>query len=249
MTPMKHLFTALCMFVATASWGQNATEIVRKSEENVRGAQSTASLEIRTVRPSWERTMTAKSWSKGLDQNLILITAPARDKGTVFLKRDKEIWNYVPTIERSVKLPPSMMMQSWMGTDFSNDDLVNESSTLVDYEHEITGDVEVEGLDCWIIEFTPKPDAPVVWGKIINYISKEDFLQMKGEFYDEDGYLINTMQGFDIKDLNGRMLPTRIRMTPSEEEGHYTEMIYRDLNFNPKLTDSFFSIQNMKRLR
>lgn len=246
---MKHLITALFISLSFAAVAQDATEIVRRSEENVRGTQSTSVIEIRTVRPSWERSMVAKTWSKGLDNNLILIAEPARDKGTVFLKRDKEIWNYVPTIERSVKLPPSMMMQSWMGTDFSNDDLVNESSTLVDYEHRITGETTIEGLECWIIEFTPKPDAPVVWGKIVNYISKEDYLQLKGEFYDEDGYLINTMQGLDIKELNGRKLPSRIRMTPAEEEGHYTEMIYRDLNFNAKLSDSFFSIQNMKRLR
>lgn len=246
---MKHLFTAALLAFSFYVTAQDATDIVRQSEENVRGTQSTSTLEIRTVRPSWERTMVAKTWSKGLDQNLILVTEPARDKGTVFLKRDKEIWNYVPTIERSVKLPPSMMMQSWMGTDFSNDDLVNESSTLVDYDHEITGETTIEGLDCWIITFTPKPEAPVVWGKIINYISKVDYLQLKGEFYDEDGYLINTMQGFDVKDLNGRKLPTRIRMTPAEEDGHYTEMIYRDLDFNAKLSDTFFSIQNMKRLR
>ena len=246
---MKDLFTTLALAFTVVVSAQNATEIVRKSELNIKGAQSTASLEIRTVRPSWERNMSVKTWSKGLDQNIILITSPARDKGTVFLKRDKEIWNYVPTIERSVKLPPSMMMQSWMGTDFSNDDLVNESSTLNDYTHKIINEIEVEGLVCWVVEFTPLREAPVVWGKIINYISKEGFLQMKGEFYDEDGYLINTMQGFDIEELNGRTLPTRIRMTPAEEPGHFTEMVYKELNFDASLTDSFFSIQNMKRLR
>lgn len=246
---MKYLITAFALAFSVIVTAQVAKDIVRKSELNVKGAQSTSSLEIRTVRPTWERNMSAKTWSKGMDQNIILITSPARDKGTVFLKRDKEIWNYVPTIERSVKLPPSMMMQSWMGTDFSNDDLVNESSNLNDYSHKIIDEVEVEGLLCWVVEFTPLPEAPVVWGKIINYISKGSFLQMKGEFYDEDGYLINTMQGFDIKELNGRTLPTRIRMTPAEEPGHYTEMVYKELNFDATLTDSFFSIQNMKRLR
>ena len=246
---MKYLITTLALAFTIIVSAQNATEIVRKSELNVKGPQSTASLEIRTVRPTWERNMSVKTWSKGLDQNIILITSPARDKGTVFLKREKEIWNYVPTIERSVKLPPSMMMQSWMGTDFSNDDLVNESSTLNDYTHKIINEIEVEGLACWVVEFTPLPEAPVVWGKIINYISKEGFLQMKGEFYDEDGYLINTMQGFDIEELNGRTLPTRIRMTPAEEPGHFTEMVYKELYFDASLTYSFFSIQTMKRLR
>ncbi len=199
---------------------QSAKEIVLKSEEQLRGSRSSATLEIKTVRPTWERTMEAKTWSLGLDKNIILITAPARDRGTVFLKRDKEIWNYVPTIERSVKLPPSMMMQSWMGTDFSNDDLVNESSSVVDYTHEIVGETTVQGRPCWQIEMMPKPNAPVVWGKVVTYVSKADYLQMKGEFYDEDGYLINTMEAFDIQDLGGRTLPTRIRMKPEEETGH-----------------------------
>lgn len=246
---MKHFLTAMALVAAVSATAQSAKDIVLKSEQNLRGTKSTSTLEIRTVRPTWERTMQAKTWSLGLDKNVILITAPARDKGTVFLKRDKEIWNYVPTIERSVKLPPSMMMQSWMGTDFSNDDLVNESSSVTDYSHKILGEVEIQGMPCWKIEMTPKPDAPVVWGKVFTYISKEDYLQMKGEFYDEDGYLINIMEAFDIKELGGRKLPSRIRMTPAEEEGQYTEMVYKDLDFNASLTDQFFSIQNMKRIR
>ena len=227
----------------------SATEIVQKAEDKLRGNSNIAELTITIHRPSWERTMEAKSWALGTDYSLILIQAPARDKGAVFLKREKEIYNWVPSVERTIKLPPSMMMQSWMGSDFNNDDLVQESSIVKDYTHKILGSEKVAGYDCYKIEFTPKPDAPVVWGKIIGYISKGEFLQLKSEFYDEDNFLINVMEGSEVKELDGRKLPTVLRMTPVEKEGHYTEMRYKSLKFNVDLDKSYFTTQNMKRIR
>ncbi len=226
-----------------------ATEIVQKAEDKLRGNSNIAELTITIHRPSWERTLEAKSWALGTDYSLILIQSPARDKGTVFLKREKEIYNWVPSIERTIKLPPSMMMQSWMGSDFNNDDLVQESSIVKDYTHKIIGSEQVAGYDCYKIEFIPKPEAPVVWGKIIGYISKTEFLQLKSEFYDEDNFLINVMEGSDVKELDGRKLPTVLRMTPVEKEGHYTEMRYKSLKFDVDLEPSYFTTQNMKRVR
>lgn len=205
-------------------------------------------MEINIVRPTWQRTMQAKTWSKGTNMSMILILAPARDKGTVFLKREKEIWNYVPTVERNIKLPPSMMMQSWMGTDFNNDDLVRESSMVNDYTHTLLGQETVRGMLCYKIEFIPKPEAAVVWGKIICYITKDDFLQVQVAFYDEDDVLINILEGFDIKTMDGRKLPSRIRMTPQDKEGYYTEMIYHSITFDVAIEDAFFTTQNMKRI-
>lgn len=227
----------------------SATEIVKRSEDKLRGNSNKSEIEIRIVRPTWNRTMEAKSWAKGTEKSMILILSPARDKGTVFLKRDKEIWNYIPTVERNIKLPPSMMMQSWMGTDFNNDDLVRESSMVNDYTHKLLGEKNVNGRSCYKIEFIPKPDAPVVWGKIICYISKEEYLQMRVEFYDEDNVLINVMEGYDVKDIGGRILPSRMRMIPQDKEGHYTEMIYQNIEFDIAISDSFFTTQNMKRIR
>jgi outer membrane lipoprotein-sorting protein len=246
----KLILIALCLVGSSAAFAQlSALEIVQKSEDNLRGQSSITEMEINIVRPSWNRTMVAKSWAKGSEKSMILIKEPARDKGTVFLKRDKEIWNYIPTVERNIKLPPSMMMQSWMGTDFNNDDLVRESSAVTDYTHKLLGEENINGTACYKIEFTPKPTAAVVWGKIIGYISKDHFLQLRSEFYDEDGELINVMEGFDVKKMDGRFLPSRMRMTPMDKEGHYTEMIYKDISFDVKIEDSFFTTQNMKRIR
>src|SRR5581483_8682765 len=114
----------LMVAISFATQAQDAKEIVTKAENNIRGHTSQLEMTIQIIRPTWTRSMSLKSWSKGEDYSISVVTAPAKDAGTVFLKRVKEIWNWVPSIERAVKLPPSMMAQSWMGTDFTNDDLV-----------------------------------------------------------------------------------------------------------------------------
>ena len=143
--------TILLIFLSITflGYGQDAKEIIRKADEKRRGDKASTSLTISIIRPTWTREMDVKSWSFGTEYSLILITSPARDKGTVFLKRDKEIWNWIPSIERNVKLPPSMMMQSWMGSDFTNDDLIKESSIVNDYTHKVLGDSMILGRDCW----------------------------------------------------------------------------------------------------
>lgn len=142
-----------------------------------------------------------------------------------------------------------MMMQSWMGSDFTNDDLVRESSILQDYNHSILGEEMMGDRKCWKIELQPKADAAVVWGKIIMWIDKADYLQLKTTFYDEDGYLVNTMQGKAIKLLGGKLLPSILEVIPAEEEGHKTILEYISLDFEVNLKDDFFSVQNMKRVR
>jgi outer membrane lipoprotein-sorting protein len=193
--------------------------------------------------------MKMKSWSKGDDLSLIVITAPARDKGMGFLKRGNEMWNWQPSIDRTIKLPPSMMLQSWMGSDFTNDDLVKQSSLVVDYTHKMLGKETVEKRECYKIQLTPLENAPVVWGKVIMWIDTEEYMQMKVEFYDEDDYLVNTMLGKNIKILGGKLLPSIMEVIPEAEEGNKTVIEYLSLDFNQKTKDDFFSIQNLKRVR
>lgn len=212
----------------------------------MRGTSSVVEMTIRTIRPSWSRSMDLKAWMKGKDYSMILIQSPVKDKGIVFLKRKKEVWNWMPVLERNIKLPPSMMSQSWMGTDFTNDDLVKESSILVDYTHRITGDTVVDGRTCFIIEMMPKPEAAVVWSKLIVCIDKKDFLELHSRFYDEEGNLMNIMNAFDVKTMDGRLIPTRFEMIPVEKKNQRTEMIYRSIRFNVPLEDGFFTTENMR---
>lgn len=232
----------------TISFSQDAKSIVKKADERMRGETSQAEMVIKTSRPTWTREMQMRTWMKGNNYAMILIQSPAKDKGTVFLKRKKEVWNWLPTLERSIKLPPSMMSQSWMGTDFTNDDLVKESSVVEDYDHSIVGDTVVTGRECYIIKMIPKPESAVVWGKLIVCIDKKDFLELHSRFYDEDGALVNIMNGFDIQEMDGRLIPTRLEMIPAEKRNQKTQIIYKRISFNKSIDDSFFSMDKMKTL-
>ena len=244
------ILMALGMLFSHTLQCQDAREIIKKADEKMQGetsSQSTMTMTI--VRPAWQREITFKSWTKGRDYSLALVTAPAREKGQTFLKRENEMWNWNPTINRLIKLPPSMMSQGWMGSDFSNDDLLKESSIVVDYTHTITGEEIMNGLDCYIIELKPLEDAAVVWGRIVKWISKEEFLQMKSEYYDEEGYLIKTELSYDIQTMDGRVIPTRFELIPEEEEGNKTIVVLEEIRFNQPISDGFFSQQNMKTVR
>jgi outer membrane lipoprotein-sorting protein len=225
-------------------------EVIRKADEKFNGEKTSTSLMSMTiVRPTWERSIEFKNWTSGRDYALTLITSPARDKGQSFLKRQNEMWNWNPTISRLIKLPPSMMSQGWMGSDYTNDDILKESSVVNDYEHEIVSEEEYEGRLCWKIMMVAKEDAAVIWGHQIRWIDKKDFLFMKSELYDEDGYLVRTELGSNIKSMDGRLIPSRIELIPAEEENQKTIIEIKDIKFNEPIKDSFFSQQNMKRVR
>lgn len=226
-----------------------AKEIVRIADEKNRGTTMQGEMTMTIERPKWERTISMKSWSKGDKYFMIYITAPAKEKGQVFLKVDKEMWNYVPTISRMIKIPPSMMMQSWMGSDFTNDDLVKQSSIVVDYNHTLLGEETVRGMECYKIELIPHEDAAVVWGKIISWVTKEGYDLWRSEYYDEDGYLQNTQHAYDIKNFGDRDIPSRIEIIPADKENQKTILYIDDSQFNVPISDSFFSKQNMKNVR
>ena len=248
---VKTIITSILILVTGISTSaQDAREIIKMADEKMQGektSQSTMTMTI--VRPTWERVVTFKNWTKGRDYTLALITAPARDKGQTFLKRENEMWNWNPTINRLIKLPPSMMSQGWMGSDFSNDDLLKESSIVVDYTHSIIGEDEIDGWDCYKIELIPLEDAAVVWGRVLKWISKEEHLQMKSEYYDEDDYLIKTELAYDIKTMGGRVIPSKFELIPEEEDGHKTVVVMDEIIFNNPIPESFFSQQNMKKVR
>ena len=245
--------TLLVLFaMALPMLGQDLSpkEIVRKADEKFNGEKTSTSLMAMTiVRPTWERTIEFKNWTGGKEHALTLITAPAKDKGQSFLKRQNEMWSWNPTISRLIKLPPSMMSQGWMGSDYTNDDILKESSVVNDYDHTIIGEEELHGRVCYLIKLVAKEEAAVIWGHQIRWIDKKDFLFLKSELFDEDGYLVRTETGSEIKSMDGRLIPTRIELIPAEEEDQMTIIEIREILFNAPLKDSFFSQQNMKRVR
>jgi len=248
MLKLKLLMT-LSIILSSSLWAQTAFEIVSQSDQQMRGKSGYSEITMKIIRPDWTRSMDMKSWNKGLDLALVLITAPAKDKGSASLKRKQEMWNWIPSIERVIKIAPSMLGQSWMGSDFTNDDLINQSSIVVNYSHAMMKDDVFEKDPTWVIDATAKPDAPVVWSKIRIWISKETYLQRKVEFYDEFNELVNTMTTHDIKVLGGRKQPGTMQMIPADKPGHITQMITHEAQFDFEIGDEFFSQSQMKQLR
>ena len=241
------LISMLCFGLSSVA--QTAKGIMQRVDEKVRGTSNRSEMKMTIVRPDWKREVTMKGWSLGTEYSLILITGPARDRGQAFLKRDNEMWNWQPSIDRVVKLPPSMMLQSWMGSDFTNDDLVKESSIVNDYTHSLGKDSVIDGSSVYKVVLTPKPDAPVVWGKIVCYVEKKEFNQLLVKYFDEDDYLVSTMVLSDIRDMGGRILPTKLEMIPADNPKQKTVIEYLNQEFNIGLKEDFFSMQNMKRVR
>ncbi|HHY0364100.1 TPA: outer membrane lipoprotein-sorting protein [Vibrio parahaemolyticus] len=236
------LFTSL-------SYAESAFDIVQKSDQAMRGKSSYSEATMEIVRPDWTRSMTMKSWTKGTELSLVLVTAPAKDKGSASLKRHREMWNWVPSIERVIKIAPSMLSQSWMGSDFTNDDLINQSSIVVDYQHALLGNDSFEGDKVWVIEATAKPDAPVVWNKVTLWISQSTYLQRQVEFYDEFDERVNVLTTYDVKELGGRKIATRMEMKPVDKPGNKTIFTTHQAQFDFDINDDFFSQQQMKSLR
>ena len=249
---MKTTIKYSCLFLFSfysLILAQDAKEIMRKADQLMKSESSYSELKMTIIKKDWSRTIGMKAWALEPDYSIIYITEPARDKGTVTLKRKKEVWNWLPSAQRVIKIPPSMMLQSWMGSDFTNDDLVKESSKVDDYTHKILRKENYEDYDCYVIESIPNPDAGVVWGKIISWISEKEFFQLKAEFYDEDDYLVKTFIGTEIKKMDDRTIPTHWEMIPEDKPGEKTVMIYVKIDFNIDVKESFFSEQNMKRIR
>ncbi|MDR1783632.1 MAG: outer membrane lipoprotein-sorting protein [Dysgonamonadaceae bacterium] len=243
------LICAFCLSHSVNAQQLTATEIVKKVDANAIGDYSYSEITMTIVRPTWQREIGIKSWSRGNDYSLALITSPAKEKGQAFLKRKKDLWNWAPAIDRMIKMSSSVMGQSWMGSDFTNDDLMRESSSVNDYTHHLDGQEKVREFDCWKITLNPKEEAAVVWGKVIMWVDKKDFVEIKTEFYDEDGELINTFNSFDIKQFGKRRLASRMEVVPADKPNQKTVMTVVKYDFDTPIAESFFSQQNMKKLK
>lgn len=244
---MLLLFT-VC-FTLRAESEVDATELVRRSHKKMRGETSIVTMTMKVIRPDWTRTVTMKAWSRGHAYSLIRITAPAKEAGQVFLKRETEMWHWIPSIGRMIKLPPSMMGQSWMGSDYTNDDLLKEASVVVDYTHEISGSDTIDGMHCYRVTLTPKTGAAVVWGKVLMWIGSKEYLQVRIEQYDEEMELVNRETLSKIQKIGGRRIPTYMEVVPVRKDGHKTTLSIEEAKFNTELPETFFSQQNMKRVR
>lgn len=219
---------------------QDARALVEESINYMRGTTSESTVTMTIHRPDWERTMKIKAWTKGRDESIFFILDPPKDKGNGTLKKKRDMWTYNPKVNRVIKLPPSMMSQSWMGSDFSNDDLSKTDSVIDDYTHTIIGTETHEGKTVYVIKSMPKPDAPVVWGMQKLKI-RDDHIFLVQEFYDEDLQPVKVMTTLRIEMLGGKLFPKMWKMQKSGIENEYTIIEYDELAFDEPLPDRLFT--------
>ncbi len=241
---------SLCQVLPQSGSSQlSAVEIIDKVDRMLRGDSSWGRLEMAVVTRRWERNVTLEIWSEGTEQALIKVLKPKKEEGTATLKVGSDIWNYLPKIDRTIRVPSSMMMASWMGSHFTNDDLVKDSRLIRDYEIEISYQGEREGVDVYEFLLTPYPEAPVVWGKILYQVRQEDLMPTWVEYYGEDGELKRTLTFSEYREMSGRLLPARSRMVPQDKPQEYTEIIYLELRLDIPLPKGTFSLASLRRSR
>jgi len=238
-------FVLLFLALASPSSAQKPTveELLLRADDLLRGESSQGRMTMRIKTARWERVVTMSVWSKGSEKTLIRIEAPAKERGIATLKVGNDIWNYLPKVDRTIKVPASMMAGSWMGSHFSNDDLVREYRFGEDFSCEFVDQLE----EHWVIECVPNPDAPIVWGKVVIRIRKSDELVDEVTYWDERDRLVRTATYSDIKDLGGQRIPTRIRIAPADDSGEYTEILYEDMQFGVELDERTFTLQSLRR--
>ncbi len=225
---------------------REAREIIDRVDRMLRGDSSVGRVEMTVATRQWKRTTELRIWSEGTEKVLVRIEAPKKDQGTATLRVGDNIWNYLPKIDRVIRIPTSMMMASWMGSHFTNDDLVKDSRLIRDYDITIEFEGPREGVPVYEFLLIPRPDAPVVWGKIVYQIRKSDLQPIWARFYGEDGQLKRLATFSDWETMDGRLVPTRMRMSPSDKPGEYTEMKYKELDFDLKIAESVFSLKSLR---
>ena len=235
----------LWLSAAALLFASEAGEIVQKVEDNLRGKDAHMKMKMVITSARLKRTVEIESWSVGKKKSFMKILYPPRDAGITFLKLDNQLWQYVPKIERIVKIPPSMMLQSWMGSDFTNDDMVRESSLVDDYDPQITARTG----NTVTIAFMPKPDAAVVWGKIVSEIDTRTYTQVHDVFYDDFGIPVREMFYSDVKTFGTHYVPTVMRIKPLEKgkEKNETEVILSDVVYDRGVSENYFTMQALKR--
>ncbi|UCG53413.1 MAG: outer membrane lipoprotein-sorting protein [Candidatus Latescibacterota bacterium] len=220
-------------------------QIIRKIDEMYRSESSYSEFEMHVVTPHWERTMVMEAWTVGMDKTFVRITSPRKEKGMTTLRIGNEMWNYLPKTNKIIKIPPSMMMSSWMGSDFTNDDVVREFSLYEDYSYSETS-VAAPDTSLIYIDCVPREDLAVVWKNVVIAVTRSDYLPVWQKYYDEKGALMRTMYFREIKTFDDRTIPAVMELVPENKEGHKTEIRYTVLELDIDVGEDVFSLRNLR---
>lgn len=243
----KMSFALLLISIALPVAAIEVDELIRHIDRLWRGETSRASMTMAVKTQRYQRTMSMEAWSRGNDYSLVVIQNPIKDRGIATLKVKENIWNYLPKINRVTKVPSSMMSGSWMGSHFTNDDLVQESTFEDDYISSITFEGAQNGQLIYELTSVPKPNAAVVWGKVVMQINQNNLSPYRALYYDEENKLIRTMLFDELKQIGKRTVPMRMTLQPEDKPDESTVITYNDIAFEVPLEESFFSLQNLQR--
>ncbi|HNT96801.1 MAG TPA: outer membrane lipoprotein-sorting protein [Elusimicrobiales bacterium] len=242
------LFCCLSPLISSAGPATDVKTLLDRVDRLYRSDRSRAAMEMAIVTPEWSRTLVMDFWTEGLDKTFIRVRSPARDAGSATLRKGNEMWNYFPKINKVMKVPPSMMMGSWMGSDFTNDDLVKESTLIDDYTGEFFSPEKTDPA-LYYIRLKPKKETVSLWGAIELEIRRDDLLPVNERYYDEKGRLQRTMEFSDMAELGGRRMPRVMRMVPVAKKGHVTTIRYLDAEFDLELPADTFTLRNLQRVK
>jgi outer membrane lipoprotein-sorting protein len=249
---VKRALAAALLLLASLSSAADldVKDLVDRANKALRGDSSRGRLSMTIQTPDWSRTLEVEGWNKDRTMAFIVIRAPAKDRGETTLRRKNEMWLWLPKVERVIKIPPTMMHSAWQGSDFTYEDIVKADSIVKDYSHKLLSTKHEDGRTVYHIEAIPKPDAPVVWGKVVTDVALYDdqsVVPLLEEDYSERGELIRTITLSDIKILGGRRVPSKLTCVPSNKPGQKTTLVYHELEFDLPLKDDFFSYQRLQK--
>jgi outer membrane lipoprotein-sorting protein len=247
--------TAIASLVAALLWAHPATaaedtarDLIRKAMDHWRGTTSHSQMTMTIHRPDWERRMTMESWSKGDERSLVRVIEPRRDAGNATLLDDNNMWTFSPKVNRVIKVPSSMMSQSWMGSDFSNRDIAKSTDIIDQYEHSLTAIDERDGHRYFTVTSVPHEDAAVVWGKEV-LVVRDDYVLMEEQFWDQDGILVKRLQTLEVAVMGGRPVARVMRMGKTDIPDEWTQLTAEHVEFDLQLPDSLFTLSNLRNPR
>ena len=246
MQPVRVMLLGIALLWTLGWIPQSGTEILRRAEEKLKGKASEGVLEMEIIKPDFRRTLKLRSWWVGNQKALIEIIEPPREAGNKTLKVGSNLWMYLRNTETTIRIPPSMMLQSWNGSDFTYDDLVRESNLPRDYEARLLGADTLEGVPTWKLLLTPRPNAPVVWGKILYWVRQKDYLPAKVEYYDEHGRKVRTFLFQKIRSVGNRRIPTEWIVINNQKPGNRTIIRILQMHFDRPIPDRIFSLEELE---
>jgi outer membrane lipoprotein-sorting protein len=247
---MRSLLLVFCLVISSALPASDidARQLVRQAMDHWRGLTSYSEMTMTIHRPAWERKMTMRSWNEGDKLSLVRVIEPRKDAGNGTLLNDNNMWTYTPKINRIIKVPSSMMAQSWMGSDFSNKDIAKSTDIIDQYDHELTGQQEIDGQQHYTITSVPHEDAAVVWGKEV-LIVRDDFVLMEQQFWDQDGELVKSMKTLEVQEMGGRPVAKIMRMGKLETPDEWTEIEANSIEFDVDMPANTFTLSNLRNPR